>query len=458
MARLLRISVGVSILLSFTTAAWGVDYKVVILNPLYSEATAVSGEQQVGYGSPGYHALLWSGTPESVLDLTPSGFNWAEAWGVSGGQQVGRGTGSATGGADHALLWSGTPGSLVDLHPSGFVTSEAIGVSGGKQVGAGFFSGPGLRGHALMWSGSAGTVVDLNPDIPGIYSSASGISGDQQVGSCWGIYGDTAGHINMHAFLWSGTAESALDLHPLNGFWYSYAARTSGSQQVGGGFGPATGGSMDALLWSGTRESVVDLHPSAFEASWAYGVSDGQQVGEGWGGVIGLETHALLWSGSAASVVDLHEFVPSEYHSSRAWDIDSSGIIVGSADYHAVMWVPLIHVEIDIKPGSYPNSINLGNEGVIPVAILSGPGFNATTVDPSTIELAGAGVALRGKSSNAMAHAEDVNKDGLIDLVVQITTQNLDPGALQNGEATLTAKMYDGLFIEGSDEITIVPK
>ncbi len=43
-------------------------------------------------------------------------------------------------------------------------------------------------------------------------------------------------------------------------------------------------------------------------------------------------------------------------------------------------------------------------------------------------------------------------------LVVQIATQNLDPGSFQDGRATLTAKMSDGRFVEGSDEITIVPK
>jgi hypothetical protein len=124
----------------------------------------------------------------------------------------------------------------------------------------------------------------------------------------------------------------------------------------------------------------------------------------------------------------------------------------------AVMWVPLIYVEIDIKPGSYPNSINLGNKGVIPVAILSSADFDATTVDPATIELAGAGVELRGKSDKAMAHEEDVDGDGLIDLVIQITTENLEPGYFQDGYATLTGSTYDGTAIEGSDEINIVPK
>ncbi len=117
----------------------------------------------------------------------------------------------------------------------------------------------------------------------------------------------------------------------------------------------------------------------------------------------------------------------------------------------------LINVDIDIKPGSYPNAINLGSHGLIPVAILSSADFDATTVDPETVELAGSGVAVRGKSNKYMAHDEDVNGDGLVDLVVQVATENLDPESFQDGYAILTGKTYDGVPIEGEDEITIVP-
>ena len=118
---------------------------------------------------------------------------------------------------------------------------------------------------------------------------------------------------------------------------------------------------------------------------------------------------------------------------------------------------PIIPVDIDIKPGSYPNSINLGSKGVIPVAILSSEDFDATTVDPETVALGGAGVAVRGKGNKYMAHEEDVNGDGLVDLVLQVETENLDPNQFQGGLATLTGETYDGLPFEGSDEITIVP-
>ncbi|MFC1713846.1 hypothetical protein ACFL6S_09265 [Candidatus Poribacteria bacterium] len=112
---------------------------------------------------------------------------------------------------------------------------------------------------------------------------------------------------------------------------------------------------------------------------------------------------------------------------------------------------------IDIKPGSDPNSINLGANGVVPVAILSSADFDATTVDPDTVALAGAGVAVRGKGNKSMSHEEDVNGDGLIDLVLQVETENLDPDAFQDGYACLTGTTFDGTEIEGCDEIIIVP-
>jgi len=42
-------------------------------------------------------------------------------------------------------------------------------------------------------------------------------------------------------------------------------------------------------------------------------------------------------------------------------------------------------VSCDIKPGSDPNSINPKSKGVIPVAILTTPDFDASTVDPTSV-------------------------------------------------------------------------
>ncbi len=63
----------------------------------------------------------------------------------------------------------------------------------------------------------------------------------------------------------------------------------------------------------------------------------------------------------------------------------SDAVIVGVL---TSLYVGALPVEIDIKPGSDPNSINLSSAGVIPVAILSSATFDATTVNPDTIFLA----------------------------------------------------------------------
>lgn len=115
----------------------------------------------------------------------------------------------------------------------------------------------------------------------------------------------------------------------------------------------------------------------------------------------------------------------------------------------------VITVLIDIKPGSYPNSINLGNNGVVPVAILSSDVFDASTVDPLTVVLAEASVRLKGKSGNA-GSLEDVNGDGLLDLVVQVQTSGLDL-LVGEAEAELTGQTYDGTPIHGTDSVRIVP-
>ena len=59
----------------------------------------------------------------------------------------------------------------------------------------------------------------------------------------------------------------------------------------------------------------------------------------------------------------------------------------------------VIAVAIDIKPDSEEDTHNLRSNGVIPVAILCTESYDATTVDPFTVELAGSGVAVRGKGN-----------------------------------------------------------
>ena len=122
-----------------------------------------------------------------------------------------------------------------------------------------------------------------------------------------------------------------------------------------------------------------------------------------------------------------------------------------------ISWsIAQLDVDIDIKPGSATNSINLGSAGVIPVAILSSSTFDALSVDPQSVALAGAGVRLVGKSNKYLAHEEDVNGDGLMDLVCKVETAQfmIEPG---ESIAVLEGETFSGVPIKGEDSIQIVP-
>ena len=123
--------------------------------------------------------------------------------------------------------------------------------------------------------------------------------------------------------------------------------------------------------------------------------------------------------------------------------------------------VTVIDVAIDIKPGSFPNSINLGSNGSVPVAFFTSETFDATTIDPLTVTLAGHDfcglIKLRGKKNpQAQADLEDVDGDGDLDLVVHLETENL---AIEPTDTmcTLGALTVDGFVVQGTDSINIVP-
>ena len=115
----------------------------------------------------------------------------------------------------------------------------------------------------------------------------------------------------------------------------------------------------------------------------------------------------------------------------------------------------VISIAIDIKPGSDPNCFNNNGLGVVPVAILGSSSFDATQIDAGSVSLDGQAVKAAGKSNKLLAHTEDVNGDGYMDLVVQI--QDTD-GTYQTGEtsAVLKGKTNGGQDIQGTDTICIV--
>lgn len=124
-----------------------------------------------------------------------------------------------------------------------------------------------------------------------------------------------------------------------------------------------------------------------------------------------------------------------------------------------------MEVEIDIKPGSYPNCFNINGNGVIPVAILGSPDFDVTQIDVTTLNFGELVMRVRG-NGNPQCSVEDVSgdfsgslegePDGYPDLVCHFVD---DPDAWTPGDgiATLTGYLFYGMPITGTDEICIVP-
>ena len=108
-------------------------------------------------------------------------------------------------------------------------------------------------------------------------------------------------------------------------------------------------------------------------------------------------------------------------------------------------------VAIDIKPGSFPNSINPRSKGMIPVAILTTATFDATTVDPMSVRF-GPAAALEG---HGRGHLEDVNADGLLDMSLHFRVQDagLVCGLIS---AALTGTTFDGEPFRGEDSVRTV--
>ena len=132
----------------------------------------------------------------------------SQAYALDGAQQVGfvRVSGIRL---DHASLWSGRPDSHVDLHPGGWYGSYAYGVYGGRQVGVVFAESPFLA-RASLWSGSAPSWVNLHAFLPAGFteSQALGIWSDgpsNYVVVGWGRNSATA---RIEALMWVGRAPS----------------------------------------------------------------------------------------------------------------------------------------------------------------------------------------------------------------------------------------------------------
>jgi hypothetical protein len=110
-----------------------------------------------------------------------------------------------------------------------------------------------------------------------------------------------------------------------------------------------------------------------------------------------------------------------------------------------------LSVNIDVKPGDSQPVVNLKSQGNVPVAILSTSTFDATKVNPLTVRFGRTGT----EAAPAHFSLQDVNGDGLPDMVLQFSVQStgLQPS---DSQAALMGRTLDGTPFRGFGAILVI--
>jgi hypothetical protein len=212
-----------------------------------------------------------------------------------------------------------------------------------------------------------------------------------------------------------------------------------------------TGGTWSVVGSSGIV--TPSLGHNSFTLSPAIQVRAGDYVGlyyPGWGG------------GSVSfDYYDYDYKLPSTVWVTAQYAADPTALHPGGYRVYSVKVTGDVLVGIDIKPGSYPNSICIKEQGRLPVAILGSSSLNVNDIDPSTIAVGTVALATRGsaKAPKQAYSFENVNGDAYMDLIAFFSVPELvSEGVITTGTTELTVKAGNGTEkVYGTDSVNVVP-
>ena len=109
-------------------------------------------------------------------------------------------------------------------------------------------------------------------------------------------------------------------------------------------------------------------------------------------------------------------------------------------------------VEIDIKPGSDPNSINVNSKGLLPVAIFGSSDFDVTQIDTATVDFDILDV--NGSTLATRCNIEDVDGDAIDDMVCFFEIANIEHKCTAEFVlGQIQGQLLDGTSFRGFDEV-----
>ncbi len=339
----------------------------------------------------------------------------------------------------HGFLKDGDLYTSLD-HPGSIYTS-AVGINNVGQIVGVFTNRDGA---------AAGFLKDGNNFIEITYPNAyfSDAAGINDAGQVIGSYKDsdvTLQGVGWHGYVMDRNGYTRIDYPNSKN---SEASGISNSGRIVGYFWDPDGESTRGFLKDGTVYSPFDVPDAAFSSTYPLAINNAGRI------LVYTPGTSYLKEGNSYTPIR-HPFGQFTY----AGGMNDGGMIVGSTDIY-------VNIGIDIKPKVYPNAINPDSPGMIPVAILSAPGFDA----PGE---AGQGLlsftfgSTRGQADFVSCDpgGEDVNRDGYVDLVCYFNGRD---AAFQCGdtEGFVTGQRLLGFFdddspamesILGYDRVTLNP-
>ena len=155
-----------------------------------------------------------------------------------------------------------------------------------------------------------------------------------------------------------------------------------------------------------------------------------------------------------SEVVGFHIRQSPDNNMSYIWEVPDGTDVQGVYDdkdasiYGEIVFEPhIISVDIDVKPHSISNPINLKSRGKVPVAILTTDQFDTSDVDPSSVLFADAS-PIRWKYM-------DIDFDGDLDLLLHFKTAELELSE-HSTVGILTGSTFDNKEFLGVDEVRIL--